>query len=108
MVTTSEVGERHSKVTGNLTALFGVLPSLDVSESERYWRKGGGHRVLVTVTGVLEEKWRGDTNDDKKHKASTVLLLSQFNVRDHVEHWQSMLENVSGNPGATENPGIHL
>lgn len=25
-----------------------------------------------------------------------------FNVRDHVEHWQSMLENVSGNPGAME------
>ena len=27
---------------------------------------------------------------------------------DHAEHWWSMLENNSGNPGAAENPGIHL
>lgn len=61
---------------------------------------------------VIEKKnSRIDTN--KKHKALTVLFSfththTQCNERHHIEHWQLMLENVSGSPEAMESPRMYL
>lgn len=39
------------------------------------------------------------------HRETQCLMVL---LRDHVEHGRSVLETVSGNPGAMEKPGISL